>query len=425
MPEVSDGSRALRVFPWGLVAGLAGLNVLSYVDRQLVVTLAPLLMADLGFTRAQVGLLVGASFIVVFALVTLVFGAASDRSSRPRLIAAGLAVWSIGILLTGAARGFWSMALLRALVGVGEAALAPAALSMLGDCFPRSRLGLANGVFYAGIPLGFAFSFALAGWIGPWLGWRACFFALGACGLLAVAVVLRLDDPPRRGVGGEAGARPRPGQIVRVLARTLAERPTLLLISLAGAALAFASSSSQHAITWLVQERGLPYARAAFLSAAILAPAGLAGSLGIGATTDAWRRRRAAGRLLGLALLGAIGLSGAAAFYSLPPSSPLFVPCWFLAQAWMMGWFGALMAALDERAPAGTRATVLGFGLLALNLLGVAPGPWVTGLLGDHFSLTRGLLASLAVGACGLMVLVVAAREEGVAVRESRQYVSP
>jgi len=408
LPPPSDPGRAA----WGLLAALTALNVLSYVDRQLVVTLAPLLMADLGFTRAQVGLLVGASFIVVFAVVTLGFGAASDRGSRPRLIAAGLAVWSVGILLTGAARGFWPMALLRALVGVGEAALAPAALSMLGDRFPRSRLGLANGVFYAGIPLGFAISFALAGWIGPWLGWRACFFALGACGLLAVAAVLRLPDPPRHGVGAKAAARPSLGPLVRVLARTLAERPILLLISLAGAALAFASSSSQHTITWLVQERGLPYSRAAFLSAAVLALAGLAGSLGIGATTDAWRRRRAAGRLLALALLGAAGLSCAAAFYGLPPFSPLFVPCWFLAQAWMMGWFGSLLAALDEQAPADARGTVIGFGLLAVNLLGVAPGPWVTGILGDRFSLTRGLFASLAVGACGLLVLVAAARKE-------------
>jgi MFS family permease len=205
------------------------------------------------------------------------------------------------------------------------------------------------------------------------------------------------------------GARPPAAAQARSLARTLAERPGLLLISLAGAALAFASSASQHTITWLVQERGLPYARAAFLSAAVLLVAGLTGSVAIGAATDAWRRRHPAGRLLGLAVLGMIGLSSAAAFYRLSPLSPFFSPCWFLAQAWMMGWFGALLAALDELAPPALRATVLGFGLLTLNLLGVAVGPWVTGLIGDRVSLTRGLLVSLAVGASGLAALVAAA----------------
>jgi predicted MFS family arabinose efflux permease len=413
-PSRGDSSAAddLTIQPsaWGLLAALTALNVLSYVDRQLVVTLAPLLMAELGLSRAQVGLLVGASFIVVYALVTLPFGAASDRTSRPRLIALGLAVWTIGILLSAAASGFWSLALLRGLVGVGEAALAPAALSMLGDRFPRDRLGLASGVFYTGVPLGFAISFALAGWIGPWLGWRACFLVLGAIGLGAVAAVMGLSDPPRRGVSPGPQARP-PGAVrVRSLARALAERPTLLLISLAGAALAFASSASQHTITWLVQDRGLPYAHAAFLSAAILLVAGLAGNLAIGAVTDAWRRRRRDGRLLGLAVLGTIGLSSSAVFYRLSPMSPLFVPCWFLTQAWMMGWFGALLAALDERAPPELRATVLGFALLTLNLLGVAVGPWVTGLIGDRASLTSGLLASLVVGACGLVALAFAVR---------------
>jgi MFS family permease len=402
-------SATLQPSAWGLLAALTALNVLSYVDRQLVVTLAPLLMAELGLSRAQIGLLVGASFIVVFALVTLLFGAASDRTSRPRLIAVGLAVWSVGILLTAAATGFWPLALLRGLVGVGEAALTPAALSMLGDRFPRRRLGLASGVFYAGIPLGFAISFALAGWIGPWLGWRACFFVLGTIGLGAVAAVTSLADPPRRGVAPGVLARPPAAVQARSLLRTLAGRPGLLLISLAGAALAYASAASQHTITWLVQERGLPYARAAFLSAAILLTAGLIGNLSIGAATDAWRRRHPAGRLVGLAVLGTIGLSSAAAFYRLSPLSPLFGPSWFVAQAWMMGWFGALFAALDEQAPTDVRATVIGFGLLTVNVLGVAVGPWATGLIGDRASLTRGLLVSLAVGTCGLVALVAAA----------------
>jgi MFS family permease len=405
---VKEDARSLR-----LLAGLAALNVLGYVDRQLVVALAPLLIADLGLTRADVGLLVGVAFIPVFAVASLVVGVLADRVPRPRLIAGGLVAWSAATALTATASGLPSIAAWRAGVGVGEATLPPTALAMLGDRFPARRLGLASGVFYAGIPVGFAISFVLAGWIGPWLGWRACFLVLGTAGLGAVLAVNRMADPPRRpGTEarrpGEGSVRPGATATARAILSVLRGDPALLLVVLGATLLAFTSSASQHAITWLVEERGFAYARAAFLSGAFVAAAGLAGSLSIGWLTDRARARHPAGRLLAFAALGSLGLAAAAAFYRLAPASSLFFPAWFLAQAWMLGWFGPALAAVDESAPPGRRATMLGFCLLTVNLLGVATGPWVTGVIGDRAGLTRGLLASVGVGALGLLLVTVA-----------------
>jgi predicted MFS family arabinose efflux permease len=377
------------------VVALAGLNLLAYVDRQLLVALAPLLMADLGLSRADIGLLIGVSFVAVFALGTLVVGVLADRWPRPPLIAGGLAGWSASTALTGTAGGFAPLAAWRALVGVGEASLSPTALSLLGDRVPPGRIGLANGVFYAGVPAGFALSFALAGVVGPWLGWRACFFLLGAAGLVAVPFVWRMADPPRRG----AGARPAG---LLTAARAVAARPVLAGLIVGAVLLVFASAASQHAITWLVQERGFAYARAAFLSAIVILAAGLAGNVGIGLLTDRAQRLHPAGRLLAFAALGIVGLGAAAAFYRLPPASVFFIPCWLVAQAWLLGWFGPLLAAVDAAAPAGMRATVLGLALLAVNLLGVATGPYVTGLIGDRAGLTTGLSWSLVPGAVGV-----------------------
>jgi hypothetical protein len=100
----------------------------------------------------------------------------------------------------------------------------------------------------------------------------------------------------------------------------------------------------------------------------------------------------------------------AAAFYLLPADSLLFYGAWFLAQAWILGWFGPVFAALDELAPPGRRATVLGFGLLVTNLFGVATGPWVAGIVGDRESLTAGLLVAVGVGFLAVVPLLWAAR---------------
>ena len=397
-PRGRDGLR--------LVVSLALLNVLSYVDRQMIAALAPLLIADLGLSRAQIGLLMGTSFIVVFAAATLAMGIAADRISRPRLLAGGLAAWSAATGLTGTAVGFPTLALWRAGVGVGEATLSPTALSMLADRFPPQRLGFVSGVFYAGIPVGFACSLALAGWVGPRLGWRACFYALGLAGLAGVALASRVRDPARRESEGRGTTRAIP---LAELLRILADRPVVPALMLGGALLAYASASSQHGVTWLVEERGFAYARAAKLSALMTAVAGLVGNFGIGALTDRARRRHAAGRPLAFAAFGALALVATAAFYRLSPASPLFLPAWFLAQAWLLGWYGPLLATILEICPQRLRATCAGLALLVINLLGVAIGPWLTGVIGDRTSLTRGLLTSVVVGAIGLVLVAGAA----------------
>ena len=382
------------------VAALAGLSLLAYMDRQLLVAVAPLLMAELGLSRALIGLLIGFAFIAVYAVGTLIVGVLADRWPRPRLIAGGLAGWSAATLLTATASGFASLAAWRALVGVGEAALVPSALAVLGDRVPVRRLGLATGVFYAGIPVGWALSFALAGAVAPRFGWRPCFFALGVAGLGAAPLAWRMADPPRRG----AGSRPAGGGLAAA-ARAVAARPALAGLIAAATLVVYASASAQHTIIWLVQEHGIPYPRAAFLSAIMGVSAGLAGNVGLGMLTDRAQRRHPAGRVLALAGMGVVGLGAAAAFYALPYGSALFFPCWFVAQCWLLGWFGPHMAAIDDRAPAGMRATVLGIALLVLNLTGVSLGPYVTGLIGDRASLQAALSWSLLPAVLGVATL--------------------
>jgi len=404
------------------VFALAGLNVLGYVDRQLLAAVAPILIADLGLSRAHIGLLLGLAFVLVYSILAFLMGTLADRLSRPRLIAGGLGVWSAATALTGTASGFGSLAAWRALVGVGEATLPASALSMIGDRVPPHRIGLANSVFYAGLPVGFAVSFGLAGAIVPAFGWRACFLVLGVVGLGVVALVWRIEDPPRRGI--QAPIARGLVAAARDVARALAARPALGLVILAGTLVNYASASSQHTMTWLVEERGFDFQAGAFLSAAIVLVAGLGGNLGIGALTDRAMQHRPGARLVALAALSVFGLAAAFFFYWLPPDSGLFYPAWILAQAWLLGWIGPVVAAVDEMAPAGLRASVLGFGILVATVLGSATGAYVTGLIGDRLGLTTGLLWSLVPAGAGVILLALvgvgqsAPRDEG-AVRDT------
>ena len=108
-------------YAFALLGFLLFLNILNFVDRQLIPSLAPKLMSALGLSRGEIGLLYGYLFVVFYTAMGLVLGTAADRFHRPRLIAGGLFLWSLLTAASGSAKSFWQLAGARALVGVGEA----------------------------------------------------------------------------------------------------------------------------------------------------------------------------------------------------------------------------------------------------------------------------------------------------------------
>jgi MFS family permease len=377
---------------WALLGTLTLLNVLNFLDRQLLPAVAPRLAAELQVTNTQLGLLVGFSFVVFFTMATLAMGSLADRLSRTRLIAAGVAVWSLMTAATGAARGFPDLVATRFLVGLGEAALVPCALSLLAERFPSSRLGLASGLFWAGWPAGRVLSFVVAGELAPSLGWRECFFLVGALGFPAVAAILLFRDGPR--------TRPAAGpeSSWRDVRDAFRARPALFFLVLGNAFAAFAASASSLEIAWLARERGFDPARAALLSAFVVGVAAFAGNPLVGALADRWEKKRRGGRALCLAATVGTLVPLGALVYVLPPQSPFFLPCGLVGQVAMSGWQGASSAMVQDLAPPHARARTVAAVLLGVNLLGIGPGALFVGVMGDAFSLTSGLLAASAVG---------------------------
>jgi predicted MFS family arabinose efflux permease len=398
---------------WGLLFFLTALNILNFVDRMLIASLAPLLIVDLGLSRAQIGLLTGFGFVFFYTLVGLFLGMAADRFRRFPLIAAGLALWSAMTALSGFARSFLQLALPRIFVGVGEATLTPAAISMLGDAFPRRRVGLAVGIYYAGIPLGLAVALISSSIIAPRFGWRVSFFVLGLIGFVAMVALRILREPPRReSQAAVPVAKPTVRELLHDLGRALVERPALAFALLGGSLLCYGSGAALHGVTWLVEERGFRYADAAFRSGVVAVFAGFLGNVAGGAFGDACARRFRAGRLWSLVIMTAFFAVPAWLFYRVAAGSPLFYVCWFVTSAGTTAWFGPLFSAYQELSPEHARSTIVAFALLVLNLLGVGPGPLITGLIGDAQGLTAGLAISVAITTLAIVPFAFAARSE-------------
>lgn len=195
-PNSSDKHEASG-YAWYALALLTLVYVLNYLDRSLIYILLPPIKKEMAFSDVQLALLGSMSFVIFFTVLGIPFGRLADRAVRKNMIAVGLAVWSLFSGLTGFAEGFWSLFLCRVMVGVGEATLGPAALSLLSDYFPPRRRATVQAIYSSGIAVGAGLAFFLGGWIGQHWGWRWAFYLLGFPGLVVALLVFFLREQPR------------------------------------------------------------------------------------------------------------------------------------------------------------------------------------------------------------------------------------
>jgi MFS family permease len=168
--------------------------------------------ADLGISDTQVSLLLGTAFAVVYGVAGVPLGYLADRTSRRNLIFGGVLVWSIGTLGCGLSHSFGQLFAGRLVVGLGEAVLSPAAISLISDYFPPSRRGTAVGCFLSGIAMGIGASILIGGGVlhlvqlgalantpfATQAPWRLVLLVIGAPGLLWALAILAIREPARR-----------------------------------------------------------------------------------------------------------------------------------------------------------------------------------------------------------------------------------
>ena len=198
-------------YSWYALFVLVVVYVINFVDRQLLTILAVDIKHDLGISDAQFGFLYGTAFGVFYALFGIPLGKLADRTSRTRLLATGLTLWSTMTAFSGLSRSFLQLGAARIGVGIGEATAGPCSYSLLADYFPAHRRATAVAIFSSGIYLGGGFSLYIGtaiagGWNAAFplgarpfglAGWQAAFMAVGLPGLLLALWVRSLREPIR------------------------------------------------------------------------------------------------------------------------------------------------------------------------------------------------------------------------------------
>ena len=376
-----DQESGLRSGGIGFLAFLTFLNVLNFVDRQLLGSFANWIVPELGLTNTQFGLLTGLVFIFFYAVMGLFMGTLVDRLNRTRLIAAGVGLWSGLTALSGMAYNFVSLALPRAFIGVGESVLTPAAMSLFGDRYPSGSLGVATGIYGLGVPIGIACSLFIVAYLEPYLGWRGCFYALGAVGVVLAAAMLFLKETPRVHQRAEPSA-PTPSfrEIIRGLVSALGHSPALIATVLGAVSFTLLLGAAAFEQLWFVRERGFDRSEIAEISAWFAIVAGILGTLVGGYGGDIFLRRTHIGRPMFLFWIMLVLAPFNVALRIVEPDSLLFWLGVFFIYFQLGCFYGPVFATVQELAPPRIRGTVVAFAILMLQLFGAAAGAVVAGI---------------------------------------------
>jgi MFS transporter, Spinster family, sphingosine-1-phosphate transporter len=385
------------------LAVLSFINLFSYLDRYIVAALLESLKhAGLGLSDANLGTLMSA-FLLVYTLTAPVFGALGDRRSRPRLIAVGVACWSVATALSGFATGYLTLLAARASVGVGEAAYVTIAPSLLSDYFPVRLRGRVMAIFFCAIPVGSALGYVVGGLVDKHYGWRMAFFIAGIPGLALAALCLLLRDPPRgaqdTGAASTSGApEPKPApQSPRAnirkdtwatYGRLVRNKPYLLTV-MGYAAYTFALGGlAVWMPAFLERARGIPRSEATVSFGAIVVITGFIGTFVGGWLGDYCAKYSRQAYLW----LSAIATLIAAPFVWLAlttNSHGMYLVCMVTAQLCMFLSTGPINAVIVNLVSATERATAIALAVFAIHLLGDAVSPPLIGALSDHFSLAQ------------------------------------
>jgi MFS family permease len=380
---------------WVTVAILMVAYVLSFVDRQILNLLVEPIRRDLLISDTQMSLLMGLSFALFYTVCGIPLGRVADTRSRRGLIAVGVLFWSAATAACGMAKMYWQFLLCRIGVGVGEAALSPAAYSLIADSFPAERRATAISVYSMGVYLGSGLAFLVGGLVIqfasaqgdvvlPVLGevrpWQLIFLILGVAGVLFTLLMLAVKEPVRRGAGaGVAVPLSEVGRYIR------ANRRTVLLHNFGFAGLAFAGYGSAAWVpSFYIRTYGWDAGQVGIVYGSIVAVFGCLGIVFGGRLADWMAKRGRSDANMRVGLYSALGALPMVTLFPLMDTafwaSMLMAPTVFCLSMP----FGVAPAAIQEIMPNSMRGQASAIYLFVITLIGLGIGPTAVALVTDY-----------------------------------------
>jgi MFS family permease len=382
----------LTSYQFRLLAVLALINFVNFADRQAIPPLVPLIRDEFALTSTQISYL-QVSLQAILALASIPFGFFADRANRSRIIAAGVVFWSFATIATSHVHTFAMLLLARAFVGIGEAAYAPAAQSMISGGYPQADRARAQSIFAAGMLIGGTAGQAIGGLVGQALGWRAVFYVIGVPGLILSLAILGLAEPPR---GPRSEVIPF-SRLLRV--------PAFATLIISGVMITFASVAF---LTWgtdfVVRYKDFSLKEAGVSLGPALLISGLLGVLAGGFLADVLQKRFPYGRILTVAA----GFLIAAPFilWAITTEEKHSVVAAFFIAGFFMSWYhGPLTAVIHDMMPRRAHASSTGVYMFATQLFGGILGPYVVGRLDDLADLILGLQVAVVVMVAGALLM--------------------
>jgi len=417
--DVSKDDQPSYAYAWYVMGVLVLAYVFSFIDRQILALMVGPIRRDLGISDTGFSLLSGLAFGLFYTLMGIPLGRMADNHSRRKLITAGIFLWSAMTVVCGFTKTFWQLFIARMGVGVGEAALSPAAQSMISDYFPREKLGLALGIYQTGIFIGAGLAFIIGGLIvetlasagpvslplvGPVRAWQLVFFIVGLPGILVAALVFyTVKEPKRRGIVAQEAI-----PLKQALAFVMLHKRTFglhfagmsLMVFHAYGLFAWLPEFFHRTYGWEPGRAGVALGLGilVFSTTGVIVGGVVADYLHKKGKTDAFMRSAA---------IGAIALTPCAVLAPLMPtpvlSFILLVPTLFF-----MGFpNGPAVAVLQVVAPNRLRGQIVALYLFVINIVGLSLGATAIALFTDYVFRDEGLIG-YSMASTALLVLPVA-----------------
>lgn len=387
--------RSAPVYAWYVALLLATAHLVSFIDRYLMSLVMEPLKADLAISDTQLGLLQGTGFVILYTLVAVPLGRAADRVNRRNLIVAGIVIWSIATALCGLATSFGGLFAARIGVGFGEAALVPAAMSLLAAYFPRHQLGRAVSLFTTGASLGKSAALIGGGAVlavltiagGLSLGgttmlapWQGTFVLMAIPGLVIAALMFTVREPAREAVSATVA---EPG-IADAWRYVVQHRAAFFLHTGASALVVLTIQSiAAWAPSFYIRFFDLTPSQAGVAIGSVTLLAAPLGHLSGGALTDWFQKRSWRSPVAPVIVIGMAGAIPSVTLFVVSENLPLSLVAYGLLSFFITLAAPASLAGLQMLAPDRLRGILTSMFLAVVTLVGIGIGPALVGLCTD------------------------------------------